>query len=523
MKVALAKQMHEIDTAAINQYGLPELSLMESAGHRVFEAVIKILGNVNNKSICVLAGSGNNGGDALVTARFLFNHGAKVKAFLIGNKNHRTDSFNVQMKILREMGIEILTLETERAWERLQVALKFTDGIIDGILGTGFFGTMRPTALRLIKVVNAAGKKIISVDIPSGVASDTGAVEDVAINAICTVALGLPKPGHFICPGANYVGKLIIDDIGLPCDLLNDDIHQTLIDDELAKTLLPARAREVHKGSCGKILVIAGSRGMTGAASLASMAALKAGAGIVTLAVPESLNDLYEVKLTEVMTVALPENKLGVIGGEKALENLLKLAEKFDAVLIGCGLGRDAETLELVKNFVSKVEKPLVIDADAIFAFNGNAEVLKACKQIPILTPHLGELAALTNSTVEELRKSLVFNVKRVAQDYRAIIVAKSECTIVAYPNGEIFISALGNSGMATAGSGDVLAGTIAGLMKQTPFAPLAGVYLHGTAGDFAASKNSEGLIASDILENIPQAVKKIRTLQNFCVENKVQ
>ncbi|MBQ7704464.1 MAG: NAD(P)H-hydrate dehydratase [Selenomonadaceae bacterium] len=516
MKVAMAKQMHEIDAAAINQYGLPELSLMESAGHRVFEAALKVLGNVNNKSICVLAGSGNNGGDALVTARFLFNRGAKIKVFLIGNKNHRTNSFNVQMKILREMGVEILNLETDRAWERLQVALKFTDAIIDGILGTGFFGAMRPTALKLIRLANSADKKIISVDVPSGVASDTGAVEDVAINAACTVALGLPKPGHFICPGANYVGELVIDDIGIPGDLLNEDIHQTLIDDELAKTLLPARARDVHKGSCGKILVIAGSRGMTGAACLASSAALRAGAGIVTLAAPESLNDLYEVKLTEIMTIPLPEDKLGVIGGKQALENLFKLAEKFDVILIGSGLGRNAETLELVKNFVTTIDKPLIIDADAIFAFNGKAEDLKTCKQIPILTPHLGELAALLDSTVTEIRQNLVLNVKHVAQDYRAIIVAKSECTIVAYPNGEIFISALGNSGMATAGSGDVLAGTIAGLMLQTPFAPLAGVYLHGTAGDFAASKKSEGLIASDILENLPLAIKKIRTLQNL-------
>ena len=501
--------MHEIDDAAINQYGLPEIALMESAGHRVFEATLKILGNVDTKTICVLAGSGNNGGDALVTARYLFNRNAKVKVFLIGNKNHRTESFAVQMKILREIGIEILQLETDRAWERLQIALKFTDAIIDGVLGTGFFGDMRPTTLKLIRIANAANKKIISVDIPSGVAADTGEVAEAAMNAVCTVSLGLPKPGHFICPGAKYVGKLIVDDIGLPNDLLTDDIHQTLIDDDLAKTLLPARARDVHKGSCGKILVIAGSRGMTGAACLASMAALKIGAGIVTLTIPESLNDLYEVKLTEVMTATLPENKIGIIGGQKALETLFKLAEKFDAVLIGSGLGRDAETLELVRKFVLDVDKPLILDADAIFAFNSKADDLKKCKQIPILTPHLGELAMLANSSINELRKSLVLNVKKIAQDCRAIIVAKSECTIVAYPNGEIFISALGNSGMATAGSGDVLAGTIAGLMKQTPFAPLAGVYLHGTAGNFAAEKNSEGLIASDILENLPLAVKK--------------
>ena len=513
MKVAMAKQMHEIDDTVTKQYGLPELSLMESAGHKVFETALKIFGSVDKKNFCVMAGSGNNGGDALVTARFLMNHGAKVKIFLFGDKNHRTKSFEVQNKIVRAMGIEILTLESDRSWERLQIALKFTDAIIDGILGTGFFGEIRQSALRLIRLLNSAGKKIISIDIPSGVASDTGAVDDVAINATCTVALGLPKPGHFICPGANYVGKLIVDDIGIPATLFNDDIHQTLIDDELAKTFLPIRARDVHKGSCGKILVIAGSIGMTGAASLASMAALKVGAGVVTLAVPESLNNLYEVKLTEVMTFPLPETKTGIIAGKNALSKLLEIVEEFDAILMGPGLGRDIGTLELVRNFVGTVDKPFILDADAIFAFNGKTYDLKQCKQFPIITPHLGELAALLGTPVDDLRKSLVMNVRKASQDFNSIIVAKSECTIIAYPNGEIFISALGNNGMATAGSGDVLAGSIAGLMKQTPFAPLAGVYLHGTAGDFAATAKSEGLIASDILENLPLAVKKIRSL----------
>ena len=514
MKVTMAKQMHEIDELANEIFGLPEIALMENAGHRVFLAALKVLGEVERKSICVLSGSGNNGGDALVTARLLLNKGAKIKVFLVGNSNHRTESLNIQIKILREMGIEIVPLENDRAWERLQIALRFCDAVIDGILGTGFFGEMRPPALKLIRMVNSAGKPVISVDIPSGVASDSGAVNDEAINARCTVTFGLPKIGHYISPGANHVGELIIDDIGIPAKLLSEDIHQTLIDDELAKTLLPARSRDVHKGSCGKILIIAGSRGMTGAASLASLSALRAGAGLVTLAVPESLNDLYEVKLTEVMTAPLYEIKSGIIAGTQALNSLLNMAEKVDAVLIGPGIGRDADTIDLVKKFVSAVDKPLVLDADAIFAFNGVAGELKACKQIPILTPHLGELAALLNTTVNELREFLIINVRKVAQELRAMIVAKSECTIVAYPNGEVFISALGNSGMATAGSGDVLAGTIAGLMKQTPFAPLAGVYLHGTAGDIAATFKGEGLIASDILENLPAAIKKLRELQ---------
>ena len=511
MKVALAKQMHEIDSMATEDYGLPELSLMESAGHRVFEAVKKILDGVDKKSICILAGSGNNGGDALAAARYLSNAGARVKIFMIGDKDHRTSSVNVQMRILRAMNVEFQPLESDRAWERLQVTLRFSDAVVDGILGTGFNGQLRPSALRLIRLVNAANKITIAIDLPSGVDSDTGAVGETAMNAQLTVALGLPKVGHFICPGASYVGKLIVEDIGIPAKLLTDEIHQTLADDELALTFLPARPKDSHKGTCGKILVVAGSRGMTGAASLAAMSALKVGAGLVTLATPESLNAIYEMKLTEVMTAPLDEVKTGIIGGEKALSKILDLAEKVDAILLGPGLGRERETSELVKKIVETVDKPLVLDADALWPFNEKLDELKACKQIPILTPHLGELSALLNIPVEKLRPALVNEVRRAAQAYRAIIVAKCEATVVGYPNGEVFISPLGNSSMATGGCGDVLAGAIVGLMKQTPFAPLAGVWLQGTAGNFAADEKGEGLTACDVMEKLPAAIKKLR------------
>ncbi|MBQ7453840.1 MAG: NAD(P)H-hydrate dehydratase [Selenomonadaceae bacterium] len=513
MKVALAKQMRDIDKSAIDEYGLPELSLMENAGHRVAEAVKNFLGGVNKKSICVLSGTGNNGGDALAAARYLSNAGARVKIFMLGNKDYRTASLNVQMRILRSMGIELQQLESDRAWERLQVTLRFSDAVVDGILGTGFSGQLRPGALRLIRLVNAAKKITVSIDIPSGVDADTGAVGEAAMNSNCTVALGLPKVAHYICPGASFTGKLLIDDIGLPADLLNDEIHQTLIDDELALTFLPARPRDTHKGTCGKILVVAGSIGMTGAASLAAMSALKVGAGLVTLTTPESLNAIYEAKLTEVITAPLDELKKGIIGGDKATEKIFDLAEKSDAILLGPGLGRERETMTLVKKIVAEIDRPLILDADAIYAFNDSPDDLKACKQIPILTPHLGELSALLNIPVEKLRPALVEEVRRAAQEYRAIIIAKCETTIIGYPNGEIFISPLGNSAMASGGCGDVLAGAIAGLMKQTPFAPLTGVWLQGTAGNFAAEEKAEGLTASDVMNHLPDAIKKLRAI----------
>ena len=515
LKIALAQQMRDVDKKVIEEYGLPELSLMESAGRRVAREVARVADPIDRKTICVAAGSGNNGGDALTAARYLANRGARVKVFVLEGKNGLSDSLDVQIKVLRSMNVEIQMLDSDRAWERMQVQLRFADAVVDGILGTGFSGLLRPNALRLIRLINSANKPVISIDIPSGVAADTGQCGEAAVKAVCTVALGLPKVGHYICPGAALAGEIVVDDIGLPAQLLSDDIHQTLVDDALAITLLPERPRDAHKGSCGKILVVAGSRGLTGAASLASMSALKAGAGLVTLATPESLNAIFEVKLTEVMTAPITEAKAGLLGGDKALEQISELSDKADVVLIGPGLGRAKETLSLVRKLVPTIEKPLVLDADGIYAFNGKIEELKACKQIPILTPHLGELAALLGKTVEELRKDLVTTVREAAQEYRAIIVTKCETTVIAYPNGEIFISPLGNAGMATGGSGDVLSGAIAGLIKLTPFAPLAGVYLQGTAGDQALEEKSEGLVAGDILENIPRAIKKIRRLQN--------
>ena len=235
----------------------------------------------------------------------------------------------------------------------------------------------------------------------------------------------------------------------------------------------------------------------------------------MTLAAAESLNAIFEAKLTEVMTAPIAETKVGILGGDNATNQILTLADKADALLIGPGLGRERETCELVRKIASAVDKPLVFDADGLFAFNGRIEDIKQCKQIPILTPHLGELSALLGLSVDDLRKDLVSAVRTAAQDYRAIFVAKCETTLVAYPNGEVFISPLGNTGMATGGSGDVLSGAIAGLIKLTPFAPLAGVYLQGTAGDLAFEQKAEGLIASDILDNIPNAIKKIRLLQS--------
>ncbi len=514
MKIASVKEMREIDKRAIENYGMPEILLMENAGRAAATAFENHLGGVRGKKLCVLAGSGNNGGDAFVAARHLMNHGAKVKIFLAGNPAHLTASTALNRDIALRMGIEVHALESERDWDKLQVVLRFADGVIDGVLGTGFTGALRENIERLVQLVNEMHRPVLAVDLPTGVDADTGAVASSAIRAELTVTFGLPKFGHLLCPGEACTGKLLVDDIGIPAVLLEDEtIRQFFLDEELAASVLLPRAIDAHKGSCGRILVLAGSRGMTGAAVLCSEAVLRSGAGIAVLAVPESLHDLMEIKLTEVMTIPMAEDAAGDgCFGLGDLSALLELSGRYDAVLLGPGLGRQPHTLQLVRDFAAQVKKPLFLDADAIYAFRGCADTLKELAFVPVLTPHLGEMAALLDVTVPELKESLLDITREAAKEYHAVFVVKSECTIVVYPDGRVFVTSTGNPGMATAGSGDVLAGAIAGLTRQTAagLAPLAGVYLHGLAGDLAAKQNGRGLLASDILHRLPEAVRQL-------------
>ena len=512
MKIALADEMKKIDKRAIEEYGVPEILLMENAGREVASAFEEHLGGVAGKRICVLAGSGNNGGDAFVAARHLMNRGAQISIFLVGSPAHLTKSAALNRDIVIKMGLVVQVLETERDWDKLQVTLRFVDGVVDGIMGTGFQGELREPAARVVRMVNSHGKSVVAVDIPTGIEADTGRAVTEGIHADLTVTFGLPKFGHMICPGEMATGKLLVDGIGIPKALLEDDsICQTYLDEPTVAPILLPRPLDVHKGSCGRILVIAGSRGMTGAAALASLAVLRSGAGIAVLALPKSLQQMMAGKLTEVMTKALPETSDGAID-LAALKESLALAEDFDAVLIGPGLGRAQETQKFVQDFCAAVKKPLILDADAIHAFGGKAEAFKDFAFVPVLTPHLGELAHLLGLKVRDLRSSLLETVRKAAREHHAVFVVKSECTMVVYPDGQAFLTSKGNAGMATAGVGDVLAGTVAGFMKQATagLAPLVGVYVHGLAGDLAAKEKGYGLIASDILENLPRALRTL-------------
>ena len=513
MKIAFAEDMRRIDARVTETYGLPALALMENAGRRSAEEAAEMLGGADGKVFAVFAGGGNNGGDAFAAARHLINMGARVKVFFTGEAERLGDAARAMHDALHAMGVEIRPLVSERDWDRLRVSLRFADGIVDGLLGTGVHGELREPTVRLVEEINAAGKPVMAIDIPSGVEADTGRISSAAVHAERTLALGLPKVGHLIGEGANATGELLVDDIGIPHALLSgDELRQSLITREAAAKLLPARPRDVHKGSCGRILVLAGSLGMTGAAALAAEAALRIGAGLVTLAVPEKLYPVLAAKLTEVMVVPVPDDGSGYFGGLKALETALSLAANADAVLIGPGLGRAPETSEFVRLFAADVKAPLVMDADAIYAFRGALDALRELPQVPILTPHLGEFAGLLGKAADEVEGDLLNVARAAAKEHQAVFVVKGACTIVVYPDGDAFFTTCGNAGMATAGAGDVLAGTVVGLMRQmeSGMTPLVGVYAHGRAGDLAYEAHGNGLLAGDILRLLPQALGEL-------------
>lgn len=514
MKIAMAEEMRRIDVGATETFAISEAVLMENAGRAVAGVVAETLGEVAGRTICLLAGVGNNGGDAFVAARHLSNRGAIVKLVLAGEANKMSPTAALNYTICQRWGLSFQALQTERDWEKLGILLRLADGVVDGLLGTGLKGALRDPLPRLISMVNDSGLPVVAIDMPSGVEADSGRVNEVAIAAQVTVTFGLPKTGHFFCPGAACAGRLVVDDISLPPGLLADEnIRQEYLDRNRAQAMLSPRPLDAHKGNCGRILAVAGSRGMIGAAALCSEAILRAGAGIAVLAVAAGLQGILAAKLTEVMTRPLPESAAGVLG-DKAREPLQQMAAAYDAVLLGPGLGRASETGELIRRFVKEVKKPCVLDADALFAFVGHTRDLASLSAPVILTPHLGEMAVLSGITIPALRDDLIPLCRKAAAAWRAILVVKSECTIVALPDGRVFLTSTGNAGMATAGTGDVLAGTIAGLIKQTASledAALLGVYLHGAAGDLAAEERAEGLLAGDLLDKLPLARKYLK------------
>ena len=513
MKLAFSKEIKYIDKKTMEEGKMPSLLLMENAGRAVFEMATEMLtGNFSGKKVCIFAGKGNNGGDAFVAARYLLNNGAKVRIFLLTGQDAFEGDAASAFAILKGMKPEILELTDDKAWDRMLVYLLACDLIIDGLLGTGFKGRLEENFERVINIINNSGKTVLSIDIPSGVGADDGKVETVAVLAANTVTLALPKPGLFIAPGRSYTGKIAVAPIGIPSYIINEaPIQQKLITGEMVTWHLPRRQITAHKNQA-KVAVIAGEKGKTGAAALCCEAALRTGAGIVQLFTAQDVADNMALKLTEVMVDALATDETGITS--EFIDVLLEKTAFFPVLAIGPGLGNKTGTAETVCQLLQKTDKKLVLDADALNAVVGNTKIFAQTKEIAVLTPHLGEMARLTSLTVEQMQQEGILQIaRRFAVEWQSILILKGAPTVVAFPDGEIFVNTAGNPGMATAGSGDVLTGVIAGLiaqgMDQAP-AAVCGVYLHSLAADLIAREVMIGMTAGDIVSALPKAISEL-------------
>jgi hydroxyethylthiazole kinase-like uncharacterized protein yjeF len=507
MKVANVDEMKDLDRRATEEFGISEDLLMENAGQAVYFVMLQELGIENNKFV-IFCGGGNNGGDGLVVARKIHSNGGEVKVFLLDDEAKFKGAARKNFEIASRMPIKIGRVSSI---DSVIPELFDCDAVVDAIFGTGLVRKVSGIYKDVIQLINESQSTVFSVDIPSGINGDTGEVMGVAVEADYTVTFGLPKLGNMLYPGYEHCGKLYVSHISFPPALYNSHTIKVAINSPVE---LPERAKDTHKGSYGKALFIAGSSSYLGAPYFSALSFLKAGGGLSYLATPKSISPFLASKGSEIVFVPQKETSSGSI----ALENkdeLLEFSQGMDMVVLGPGLSLARETQELVRKLAPKIDKPLLIDGDGITAIAGDLGKIKKRTAPTILTPHLGEMSRITKMDISEINKNKVDILQRTAKELNAMIILKGAHSLIGYPDGSVFINVSGNSGMATAGSGDVLTGTIAamyGLGLSLEDAVRMGVFIQGFSGDIAAvDKGEDGITAQDILDYLPEAMKLYR------------
>jgi len=513
MKIVTAEQMRQIDRECV-RLGTPVGLLMENAGRAVAEETREYLGNLKKQHVLCLIGAGNNGGDGLVAARYLHERGAKVSVYLCSSRP--ADDANLQL--VREGGISCIEAAADKNLKKLDALLASATCVIDALLGTGKMRPLEGVFQKTLEKVNASKKAnhfiIIAVDLPSGMDADTGAIDPACPAADVTVTLAFPKPGLFSFPGAARAGKIKIVDIGIAASLA-DSITTELLTAEWAGDILPERPLNANKGTFGRVLVNAGSINYIGAAYLACSGALRVGAGLVTLATPHSLQSIIASRLAEATYLPLPESRQGVISVEAA-DIIHRQCPQYDVLLVGCGLGQNPSTVEFGSSLLLKPGlPPLVLDADGL---NILARLPDWWRKIPdnaVLTPHPGEMSRLCGLSLDEVLSDRPGAARKFAAAWQKMVVLKGAYTVIAAPDGRCRISPFANPGLASAGTGDVLAGVIAGLAAQGLDlfnAASLGVYLHGAAGEKIRNELGDtGMLASDLLPALPVIIKQLK------------
>ncbi|MDA1094026.1 MAG: NAD(P)H-hydrate dehydratase [Acidobacteria bacterium] len=515
MRVLTTAQMQAADRATIETVGLASTVLMENAGRQVVAAMERRVPGLYDRRIAVLCGKGHNGGDGFVVARVLAGNGAAVSVYLMAAAETVTGDARAHLTALDAWNLGVIEVADAAAWGAAMPAIAACDLIVDALFGTGLSGRLVGHAAEVVHSLNATGVPIISIDLPSGLSGDTGAVPGPSIDATMTVALGAPKVSSLLPPAATRVGELAVADIGIP-DSVIESVAGPRVEvatTQWAQAQLAPRPDELHKGDCGRVLIVAGSVGKTGAAHLAALGALRSGAGLVTVATPRVCQDVVSAMMPEYMTLGLecePDGTLAA-GAADAV-----LAERCDVLAVGPGLGQGPGVQQVVRTILERSQVPVVLDADALNAFSHAPEALVGrVGHDVIVTPHPGEMARLTGATIEHVQRHRLEVARGLAIAQHLYVVLKGARTLIASPDGSVFINVTGNPGMATGGTGDVLTGVIAAWMAQLGDATTAcalGVHVHGLAGDLAAEQQGEvGMIASDLAGQLGPAVRRLQ------------
>jgi hydroxyethylthiazole kinase-like uncharacterized protein yjeF len=515
MRVLNSAQMRQADRRAIEEIGIPSLVLMENAGRQVVAAIEAMHGELLDQQVAVLCGRGNNGGDGFVVARTLMQHGIGVSVFLIGRVGDVRGDARTNLDILGRLGLTVVEIDDGQAWELHFSEVRECALIVDAIFGTGLNAPVTGLVESVIADINASGITVVSIDLPSGLSADASTPVGASIEADTTITLGAPKVPLVLPPGENRCGDIVIADIGIPVEVLDglDGPRIALLTRSAMRELVTPRAAESHKGDFGRVLIVAGSPGKTGAAHLAAQGALRSGAGLVTVATPASCQSVVAAMGPEYMTEALAESARADGLDPQYVEALLEIAR--DVVALGPGLGQAAGTQQFITALVDRASMPLVIDADGLNAFVAHPDRLAGREgRDVIITPHPGEMARLVGMTTEEVQASRMEVARNFAIAHHVYVVLKGHRTLVATPDDRVFINPTGNPGMATGGTGDVLTGMIAAWLAQLLDAEAAcklAVYLHGMAGDLAEAEESDvAMTATDLTAHIGDAILEL-------------
>lgn len=511
MRILNSAQMREAEARTIHEIGIPARVLMENAGRQVVAAIEGAFEELALMRVAVLCGRGNNGGDGFVAARVLVERGIDVNVYLFGTTDAVAGDARANLDVLRALGIDVVEIPDPAAWELLATQVLAADLIVDALFGTGLRGPLTGLAAAVVSDVNASPRPVVAIDLPSGLSADHPLVDGPAMDATLTVALGAPKLSLLLPPAEDHAGTLLVADIGIPTPVIQQvsGPRIEMLTRRAVAPLVPVRRSDSHKGTYGHVLIVAGSIGRTGAAILAARAALRSGAGLVTVAVPASCLPIVAAGGPEFMTLPLPETPDGTVSGD-ALADVL--AFRADVIAVGPGLGHNGPTAAFVHGLVERSGVPLVLDADALNAFVDRAGSLAGREDVPvIITPHPGEMARLVGASTAHVQRNRLDLALDFAHAHNVHVVLKGHRTIVADPSGSAAVNMTGNPGMATAGSGDVLTGVLAAWFAQLDDAPAAcrlGVYLHGAAGDLAAADRGQtAIIAGDIVSHLGDAL----------------